>query len=124
MKGNQCFEVTCITCPIGCRVSVVAADGEYRFSGNQCKRGAEFAIAELTAPLRTLTTTVRTVFPNMPVVPVRTRGEVPKEKIPEIIRELSKITIAKNMGIGDTVAADITGTKIDVITTNAVCSEQ
>jgi CxxC motif-containing protein len=50
-----------------------------------------------------------------PVLPVRTKGEVPKEKIKEIIRELSGITITERIGIGDTVAADILGTGCDVI---------
>ena len=113
-------QITCISCPIGCRVSIEAADGEYSFSGNQCKRGAEFAKAEITFPRRTLTTTVKTLFPAMPVLPVRTRGEVPKGKIPEIIRELSELTITEKTGIGETVAANIAGTGCDIIATSAI----
>ena len=132
MKTNQRFEITCITCPIGCQVSVTFEDKpqstqsctEFLFSGNQCTRGAEFARTELTAPLRSLTTTVRTVFPDMPVLPVRTEGEVPKEKIPEIIRELAAIVITKRLGIGETVAANAAGTGINIIATNEMRNEQ
>ena len=118
MKPNQKFEITCITCPIGCRITAGVIDGEYIFSGNKCPRGAEFAKTEMTAPLRSLTTTVRTAFPDMPVLPVRTRGEVPKGKLTEIIRELSKVVITEKIGIGDTVAADILGTGCDIIATS------
>jgi len=111
-------QITCITCPIGCRITIDLADGEYIFSGNNCARGENFARTEMTAPLRSLTTTVRTAFPHIPVLPVRTRGEVPKEKITAIIRALSKITITEETGIGDVVAADILGTGCDIIATS------
>jgi len=122
--------ITCITCPIGCRITVEAGEGEYlklldrtgeasmySFSGNRCPRGQQFALAEMTAPMRSVTSTVRTVFPDLPVVPVRTRGEVPKGIIPEIIRELAKVKISERIGIGEVVIADILGTGCDIIVT-------
>jgi len=111
-------QITCITCPIGCRITIEAADGGYVFSGNKCPKGARFAQTELTAPVRSLTTTVRTAFPAMPVLSVRTNGEVPKEKISDIIRELSKITITEKIGIGETVVANIAGTGCGIIATS------
>ena len=110
--------MTCITCPIGCRVSVEMVNGVHKFFGNQCRRGAEFVKTELIAPLRSLTTTVRTSFHGIPVLPVRTNREVPKEKIPEIMRELSKITVMKKIGIGEKVAVNISGTGCDIIATS------
>jgi len=111
-------QITCIICPIGCRVTIDILDGGYVFSGNRCARGEKFAKTEMTAPVRSLTTTVRTVFPHMPVLPVRTSGEVPKEKIAAIIHELSKITITEHIGIGETVVANILGTGCDIIATS------
>jgi len=117
-------QITCITCPIGCRVTIDAVNGEYSFSGNKCARGLEFAKNEMTSPVRSLTTTVRTSFPQMPVLPVRTNGEVPKEKIREIIRELSKFVITEKIGIGETVAANILGTGRDIIATSNMLKEE
>jgi len=114
------FEITCISCPIGCRVTADAADGAYVFSGNRCLKGAEFARTEMTAPMRSLTTTVRTVFPAMPVLPVRTSGEVPKGMLTEIIRELSKLVIREKAGIGETIIADVLGTGCDIIATSDI----
>jgi CxxC motif-containing protein len=114
--------VTCITCPIGCRITIETVDGQFSFSGNRCEKGKEFAKTELTSPIRSLTTTVCTAFTDMPVLPVRINGEVPKEKITEIMRELSKIKITKRIGIGETVAANILGTDCDIIATSDIIS--
>ena len=53
--------------------------------GKQVQKGITFAIEEVHSPKRSLTTTVRTVFENFPVAPVRTNGEIPKEKIPAVM---------------------------------------
>ncbi len=109
--------MTCIVCPIGCRISVLQKDGKYIFSGNRCARGLDFAETELTSPMRSLTTTVRTVFPGVPALPVRTKGEIPKGMIPEVMRELSKVRVKERIGIGETVVPDILGSGVDVIAT-------
>ena len=116
--GSDVKQLTCIICPISCRVSVLQTDSGFEFSGNRCGRGVEFAELELTAPRRQLTTTVRTVFPDMPVLPVRTSGEVPKRIIPGIIKALAEITVTERIGIGGTVAPDILGSGCDIIATS------
>jgi len=113
-------ELTCITCPAGCRISVEFTGSQYICTGNKCKKGEAFAIAEMSSPVRTLTTTVRTTFPHMPVLPVRTKTEVPKEKIPSIMRELSCIIINKKINIGETIAANILNTGCDIIATSGI----
>jgi CxxC motif-containing protein len=56
----------------------------------------------------------------MPVLPVRTNGEVPKEKIRGIMRELAKIVITKKIDVGETVAANIAETGCDIIATSRI----
>jgi len=111
-------QITCITCPVSCRITIEVENGEYLFSGNKCINGAKFAYSELTAPVRSLATMVRTVFPDMPVLSVRTTKGVPKEKIKKIIRELSKVVITERKGVGDTIISNISGTRCDVIATS------
>lgn len=124
MEPNRRREITCITCPSGCRITAAEAGGELVFTGNKCPKGAQFALAEMTFPVRSLTTTVRTAFPEMPVLPVRTRGEVPREKMADIMRELSKIVITGKIGIGETVVSNISGTGCDIIaTSNMLCTK-
>ena len=56
-------ELTCIVCPRGCTLRIEERDGRFTVTGNACKRGEQFATAEMTCPTRTLCTTVRTAFP-------------------------------------------------------------
>ena len=114
--------IPCIVCPNGCRLNVEKASETegYAISGNKCKRGIDFAIAEITNPMRTLTTTVRTSFPGVPVLPVRTAGEIPKGKIREAMNCINAITVSRPLGIGETVAENILGLGIDVIVTNDI----
>jgi len=110
-------EITCIICNIGCRITIDNVDGRFVLSENKCPKGIEFAKKEMTHPVRSLTTTVRTIFPEKPVLPVKTKGKVPKKKIPEILDALSKLVITDYVCIGETVVINIMGTGCDVIAT-------
>lgn len=111
-------QLYCITCPAGCLLTAEQNNGELIITGNQCKLGTEFAKKELTSPTRSLTTTVRTVYPEMPVLPVRTLGEIPKDKIFEAMHILKHIIVDKPLDCGDTVLDDIAGTGIKIISTS------
>lgn len=119
-------EMICIVCPNGCRLTVTetpGGPGEITVSGNQCKRGVDFARAEITNPTRTLTSTVRTSFPGVPVLPVRTAGEIPKGKIRETMNFLNTLTINRSLGIGEAAAKNVLGLGIDVIVTSNILRE-
>jgi len=87
--------------------------------GNKCEKGREFAYAEMSNPSRTLTTTVRTKFPGVPVLSVRTSEEIPRDKLMTAMRELSEIVIEEELGCGDTVVEDIAKTGVSVIVTSS-----
>ena len=63
-------ELTCIGCPRGCTLKIERDGDGWSVTGNTCPRGREFAISEMTAPKRTICSTVRTAFPDAPVLPV------------------------------------------------------
>lgn len=118
--------ILCIACPNGCRLTVEKTQDSgagYTVSGNLCKRGIEFAIAEITSPVRTLTTTVRTVFPGVPALPVRSADEIPKAKLFEVTRLISTVTLNRRLGIGETVLPNVLGLGIDIITTSNILKE-
>lgn len=52
-------EVICTTCPMGCRIAVEKSGDELKISGNGCPRGRVYAAAEVTDPVRMLTTSMR-----------------------------------------------------------------
>lgn len=109
-------DLICIVCPNGCRLhGEVTAEGELVVTGNRCVRGKQFAGTELTHPVRSLTTTVKTIFEELPYLPVRTDGEIPKYAIADALKELRGICIEEKIRCGDTVFANLAGTGIKVI---------
>ena len=115
--------MTCIVCPKGCRLQIDDEYGTIKVTGNACPRGVDFAIAELTNPLRTLTTSVRTGFQAVPVLSVRTAGEIPKGKIREVMAFLGTVVVREPLAIGETVAENVLGLGVNVIATSNLLLE-
>lgn len=100
-------EMLCIECPNGCRLKI---DDETReVSGNKCPRGQKYALAEITRPMRSVTSTVRTNSEETPVIPVRTRGAIPKNKMKEAILEIDKIVLDHPVNVGDVILPHFMG---------------
>lgn len=110
--------LTCIVCPKGCSISVALDDDGaiLSVSGNTCKRGEQYAESELTHPVRTVTSTVRTSGGRM--VAVKTAAPVPKELICDVMRVLKEMVAEDSVSIGDTVIRDVCGCGVDVICTS------
>lgn len=115
-------ELTCISCPLGCPLKVEAdSDGNVlSVTGNTCKRGEAYGRKEVTAPTRTVTSTVRLLGGSMPVVPVRTREDIPKGKIFDVMEAVRRASAQAPVHIGDVIIADIAGTGVDLIATRSV----
>ena len=111
----------CVVCPNGCEVEIDETTLEV--SGNKCPKGKQFAIDELTNPKRTICSTVKTIFEDCPVVPVRVDKEIPKDKIFAVMKEINKVQITDRLGIGDVVISDVLNLNVDVIITSNVLKE-
>lgn len=98
-------EFICITCPTGCHLQAEWNGDTLTVTGNECKRGEAFARAELTHPMRSLCSTVRTVFPQAPMLPVRTDREIPKEKIREVMKFIAGLVVDIPLACGEIVAS-------------------
>lgn len=117
-------ELVCIVCPRGCTLRIEEKDGAYTVSGNTCKRGERFAASEMTAPMRTVCTTVHTVFPDVPVVPVRVSAEIPKDRMFDVVREIKKIRLDAPVGRDQVILPDVLGLGVDVIVTDDLLPEK
>ena len=105
------MELTCIRCPMGCALHVEMKDGAVvSVSGNTCKRGAEYARSEATAPVRTVTSTVRAVGGVRPVVAAKTVPDVPKDKIFAVMEVIRTLEVTAPVHIGDILLENIAGT--------------
>ncbi|HIV00600.1 MAG TPA: DUF1667 domain-containing protein [Candidatus Stercoripulliclostridium merdipullorum] len=110
-------DLICIVCPNGCRLRATYEGGELKVEGNKCPKGTEFARKELTAPTRSVTGTVATVFAGYPVLTVKTKGEIPKEKVKELAALLKRTKVKRVMRVGESVIENALGTGVDVVAT-------
>ena len=116
-------ELVCIVCPRGCRMQITEENGSLQITGNGCKRGAAFAESEIRDPRRTICTTVRTAFPDVPVLPVRVSKEIPKDRIFDVMAEINRTTVRTRLGRGDIVLENVLGLEADVIATSNILKE-
>ena len=104
-------ELTCICCPMGCRITAELNDKQiHSISGNTCKRGEEYAKNECVNPLRTVTSTVMTE--NGTPLPIKTSKAIPKDKIFECMKIINGVKAHTPIKIGDIIVKDVFGSNI------------
>lgn len=114
-------ELTCIGCPMGCPLTVSIENGEaVNVTGNTCPRGAAYGRKEVTNPTRIVTSTVRVRGGTLAAVSCKTRSDIPKGKIFDVVKALKDIETAAPVKIGDVLAANVAGTGVDVIATKNI----
>jgi CxxC motif-containing protein len=114
-------EVTCVICPVGCKVLVRHAEGNIvSLSGSECPRGDEYAAKECLSPERILTATVAAEGGELPRLPVKTDRHIPKDRLLECALTLARVRVKAPVALGDVVAADILGTGANVVATRPV----
>ncbi|NBK79654.1 DUF1667 domain-containing protein [bacterium D16-76] len=114
-------EITCISCPLGCplRVELDEAGAVLSVTGNTCKRGEDYGRKEVTAPTRTVTSTIKVEGAGVPVTSVRTERDIPKEKIFTCMEEIRQAVVKAPVAIGDVVIENVAGTGVNVRATKA-----
>lgn len=110
--------LTCIVCPNGCSLSIEKTGEEWVVKGNRCPKGKEFAINEMIDPRRSICSTVRTSFRQMPRLSVKTKGEVPLKDIFNVMEEINSKCINKPVHVGEVVIENVCNTGIDVVATS------
>ena len=114
-------ELTCINCPMGCRITVkIDGDDIISIEGNTCKRGETYAMTEVTAPVRTVTTTIKVTGGTSDRVSCKTKEPVPKEKVFEVMADIAKSSCEAPVKTGDILISDCAGTGIPVVATKQV----
>lgn len=113
--------LTCIGCPLGCPLTVEMTDNRIlTITGNTCRRGADYARAEVTHPVRTVTSTVRVIDGIIPMVSVKTEQDVPKEKVMDVVESITHITVLAPIHRGDILLANAASTGVPIIATKDV----
>ena len=114
------MEITCINCPVGCRLDVTLENGQVvSVTGNTCKRGETYARQECVDPQRMVTAVIPVACSAVPLS-VKTRTPIPKKRIADCMRALSEVQITAPVAAGSVVLANVCGTGVDVIATKSV----
>lgn len=107
----------------GCTLKVEREGDAFHVTGNGCKRGEAFAVSEQTAPMRTLCTTVRTVFPGVPVLPVKLSAEIPRDQIFPVMEAVNAVTLEKPVAMGGVILENVLGLGADVVAASGLLAE-
>ena len=112
-------EIICVICPTSCHIKVTG-DGKNvdEVSGYVCKRGLEYATNEYSAPVRTLTTTVKAEGYTCPIIAVRSNKPMPKDKIFEAMDIIQNVVATAPFYVGKVVVENILDTGVDIVLTN------
>lgn len=106
----------CTVCPVGCEIEAeYENDTVLSVKGNTCKRGEQYVKAELTNPVRTLTTTVRRE--DGKIISVRTDEPIPRRLMLDAMTALNSMRAPKGAKPGDILTQDLLGLNISVSVT-------
>ena len=109
--------VTCIGCPMGCRLRVTLEGGQVSaVDGAACGRGAAYARQECVCPTRQVTTLARVRGRREPLS-VKTAQPVPKALIFACVEEIHRACVVPPVRIGDVVVKNVCGSGLDVVST-------
>ena len=111
------IELTCIACPLGCKLNINEEDGFIKVLGHSCVRGEDYGRNELKNPTRVVTSTVKISGTIYRRCPVKTKFAIPKRLVLDAVRLLENIELTSPMKEGQVVVANILNTGIPFVTT-------
>jgi CxxC motif-containing protein len=114
-------ELVCISCPIGCRLTVtVISPDVVRVLGNKCNKGEIYGREEILRPKRTVTACVRIRSNLCAYLPVKTDRPLLKEHIHELLKALYGLEAQAPVRTGDVLITDYNGLGVNVVCAKTV----
>ena len=89
-------------------------------TGQTCPRGEQYVRQELTAPRRTIASSVLVKGGELPVTSVRLTKAVPKDMIFPVMDEIRKVVLTAPVKAGTIVLHNVCGLDSDVMVTKNV----
>ena len=113
-------QFTCIVCPNGCEIEAEVENGQViSVTGHTCPRGEQ----ELTAPRRTIASSVLVKGGELPVTSVRLTRAIPKDMIFPVMDEIRKVVLTAPVKAGTIVLHNVCGLDSDVMVTKNVAAK-
>lgn len=113
-------KLTCISCPVGCRMTVTIEDGKVlKVEDFSCKRGEVYARQEAVQPMRMVTAVAKVKGSAVPVS-LKTQQPIPKDKIKACMAEVAALDLSLPILAGDVLKTDVAGTGVSLIATRTL----
>ncbi|TDT67012.1 CxxC motif-containing protein [Hypnocyclicus thermotrophus] len=109
-------KLICIVCPKGCHLKV-DTDNDYKVTGNQCQRGVDYGVKELTNPTRIITSTIKIKGGIHKRVPVKTDKAIPKDMNFKCMEIINTLEVESPVKMGQIVAENILDTGANIVIT-------
>ncbi len=113
-------EFICISCPMGCPLTVWEENGEVLVSGNTCPRGKAYGIQEFTCPQRVVTSSVPVRGGEQSMCSVKTDKPVAKTEIAKVLAAIYGASVKAPVKVGDIVIPNVDGNGANVVATRRV----
>jgi CxxC motif-containing protein len=114
------MNLVCLVCPNSCLLAVERDGDALQVANNGCSRGLEFALKELDDPERTLTSTVKVLNGEFPLVSVRSDAPVKKAELINLIRRLDALIIEAPINSGQALVSGLGVNKVTILATRTV----
>ncbi len=113
--------LNCILCPLSCRIIIEFENGKIKnISGYKCPRGKNYAVQELTNPVRILTTTLRLKNGVQKLVPVKTDKPIPKDSLIKVMDFLAHIEVEPPIEFNQVLVENVLNTGANIIATTKI----
>jgi len=117
LNKEKAKRYTCIVCPACCDLET---DG-VEVNGARCPKGEAFAKQEMVAPLRVITTTVRSdTATGTKMIPVKTTCPVPLALIPEVMKQVKELCLSEIPPIGTLLKTGASSQSVEWVVTGEV----
>ena len=110
-------KLICLSCPLGCRLTVREGSGDLEVQGNRCPKGLDYAREEYYSPKRVVTATCNTSSQRIHRAPVRSDAPVPMEQIEALLDAIYRLNLQPPLRSGQTVIENFNNTGINVVLT-------
>lgn len=122
---SETHYITCVVCPLGCNLTVSLINGQIvNLKGNNCKRGYNYALAEITNPVRVLTTTVKIKGASFPLMPVKSDIPIPKKMLFDCMKVINCVELSVPAKLGDIIIKNILNTGANIVATRTLYSSE
>ena len=116
-------EMTCIVCPQGCKLKVeFEGTNVISVSGHTCKRGEKYATKEISAPERTITSTVVAYSESgeLSMLPVKSDKPIPKGKMDEAMKIINAQKVKLPIKAGSVILSDFIENGINLVSCKTI----